>query len=185
MDFLLIDIPLKTYAATHPVDHGGRFVEVHGTPQPWEVESAFVTVPYLDHEKDVESADELPDVISTGLDWLISERLLAAMNTATIDPKVGFLPTTIRNRKGDSLSTYYLIYSRGFHEVVDIERSGAKLFHDGAIDQITKWVLQRNRIPEWDLFLAHDEGWIASKRMRDIVKPTGIRGINFRKITCM
>ncbi len=184
MNYFLIEIPPRICLATDPVDDEGRFVEHFGTPTPWEIERAFVSVPYLNHEKDVESADELPDVISVGLDWLTSERLLAAMTRARIDPKVGFLPTVVRNRQGATLATYHFVYSRGFHEVIDFERSGAKLFDDGAIDEINKWVLQRKKMPEWDMFLAHDKGWIASERMRDIVKQSRLRGMNFRRVTC-
>ncbi len=38
MDYFLIEIPLKTCAATNPVDHEGHFVELYGSgPKPWEL----------------------------------------------------------------------------------------------------------------------------------------------------
>jgi hypothetical protein len=185
MRYFLLEIPAKTYPTTDPVDDQGRFVEVAGTPNPWELNQAFVTVPYFSDEKDVDSADALPELLAAGLDWMISGRVLTVMRNASMAPEVGFLPTVVRNRKGDGLATYHLIYSRGFYSVLDEDRSGATLFEDGAIDNIKRWVLNREKIPQWDLFLAHDRGWIASERLRALIAPLRVRGLNFRKITCV
>ena len=68
--------------------------------------------------------------------------------------------------------------------VLNVESSGAVLFNDGAVDTVKRWVLDRKSMPKWDLFLAHDEEWVASERVRDVVKRSGFRDIKFRKVTC-
>ncbi len=164
-------------------DERGRFVGVVDSVKPWEVERGFVTVPGFNNERKVESADELCDAI--GLDWLASERVVTALKTVAIDPNIGFLPTVVENHKGDVLATYYLIYSRGFHMVLNIERSDAVLYRGGAVDEVrSKWVMDRPSMPEWDLFLAHRVEWVASERVRDLVNELGCRGIKFQKVTC-
>ena len=183
MRYYLIKIS-TTCIGTNAVDEEGRFVEVVGSPRPWEVARAFVTVPYSEYDRNVESADELCDTILLGLDWLISESVVTALKTVAIDPRIGFLPTVVRNRKGDALATYYFIYSRGCEMVLDVERSGAVLFRDGSVDELKKWVMDRKSMPGWDLFLAHDVEWVASDRVRDLVNYSGFRGIKFRKVTC-
>jgi hypothetical protein len=93
---------------THPTDDSGRFVDHAGSPKPWEVQRAFVRVPLFDDERDVETADALCDAITLGLDWLVSKRVVETLKTTAIDPNIGFLPTIVRNRKGEVLATYYL-----------------------------------------------------------------------------
>lgn len=184
MKYFLIETRFG-YPATDPIDEAGRFVEFVGVVKPWNTSITFVTVPRYDQELDVSSAEFLPDILTAGLDWLASERLVRTLREARLDPEVGFLPATVRNRAGIVLGTYYLVYSRVSHNVLDVKRSGAQLLDGGAIDEISRWVLDRALLPEWDLFFAHYFEWIASERIRSLVQAGGFRRVRFRKLSCV
>lgn len=145
----------------------------------WDVTDPLVHIPILLSKTVSEKC--LRDIIPVGLNFALSEKFQGELKRFRVDENAAMQPVKIVNNKLRTLSTsYVLLYSRKWYDVLDLVASGAKIFPSGRIDEIQEWVLSAQKIPELDLFCTHGWHWIVSGRLAESL--TNMTNIRLKKI---
>ena len=170
--------------ASHVSDERNCWLERYGDDTFWDSNELTLHVPYLDSDRDIKSADQLPDAIGVGLETVISTRLETCLRSFRYDSSCRFSPLTIMNRRGEVLTrSYSLLLSKTWHNVLDASASNATLFDDGAIDELDNWVLASDAIPALDWWYAHEHSWIINETVLAGMNELGITNARTVPIT--
>ncbi len=155
------------------------------SPKYWDDGIRLVHVPYLATDRDIVSANELPDAIGVGVEVVVSSRLANCLKEFRRGQAAELLPVSIVNRKMNVISDEFsLLISRSWINVLDPTESNASLFSDGAIDEIERWVLSKPLLPpEIDWFYAHDYCWIVNELVADAFKKYSITNVRLTRVS--
>lgn len=163
----------------------GRFLGRYGEfAKYWEVDHGIASVPFLDTEADIESSDDLPDIIDVYLETMVSSRVQSLLTQFDCDPTICFLPARIINRAEVELSSAYVMpFSRFWHNAIAPTASNAELADSGAIIKIRRWVFDRTRIPLFDLWYAHRLHWVVSERLANALYDAQVTNMLLKEIS--
>lgn len=82
-----------------------------------------------------------------------------------------------------------LVIAEGYHcyhqlqliDVVDLELSECEFVGETLLD-VTRWVVQRQRIPSADIFKANPGEWLVSDRLRRCLIEKAYTGLDFEEV---
>ena len=165
----------------HPRAESGKEVRFWRYPRPWDVEHASARVPLDDLESDPSTEEDLTDYIFIGGgDLLVSQKVKRLLDQVRVGHELGFLPTTIVNRRGWELARYVMIYPRNEPEgLLDEEVAEVEYYPDTkVVFKVKKWAVHADRVPDSDLFHCH-HAWLAGDVVKSLFESNDVTGFQF------
>ena len=115
---------------------------------------------------------------------IVSERALQVMRRCQFDEAISQRPVYI-SQQGSKVqgALYYWLASHTIHEVL---HESLSVFSRSPVTGkplvISKWVLSKNKIPAYDLFVGNVGMWLCSDLLRNMILDSGLTNFGFEPV---
>jgi len=153
---------------------------------PFDVDHVYYSVPWFKEDPDIEDLNTLPNVICVSGSQICCDSCTKAMldGLCITSPEWQCVPAIVCNRKGISRHGYWHLNCVQRYEPLDRANSIFTTFvgRSDLVFQVTKWVLDRDRIPPLQLFYSEGGRILATEILKNTFEAGNISGCVFERV---